>query len=434
MKGKIVLSLLMANLLFGAAYAQQGNRHDDSSRPARQEPAARPAAPIRVERAAPPAQIDLSHTPFRNNVGNPEPNRTSHWSVPSNSQPQQQIFSRPSNPQPQQQNFQPQQNFTRPSGSFNGIENNNRVQRTNIRLAPSRFIAAQPAGSNVAHHHHPYTTGYVRKKLQNIGVTAIPTYITDRRGILDADAAHSVLRLPQKGPDHMPLSAHVISSREFTNPMVTSQMAYLHSGSFAPQIAQLTQTETRPNHFYWHTGGSFNYCHYVDNWGYHWYGWYAGDSCFWTRYYADRWWCHDDNLDRWCFWDGDQWWWQDPNHVGDLYVYYNGQYIPSDSANDPVVTTTQTSTESNYNSPDGSRTVKIMANGGDAFLYDTSIPPSFNPIYLASNVTAVQYSDTSDGSPLQVQLTLSDGTTDVFDDQGNPLNYGDDGVTADPQD
>jgi hypothetical protein len=216
--------------------------------------------------------------------------------------------------------------------------------------------------------------------------------------------------------------------------MVTAQMAYINSGALNDSLAQMNQAETRAGHYYWHTGDRFNYCHYVDSWGYHWYGWYAGESCFWTRYYADRWWFYDDNLDRWCFWDNGFWWWQDPFHVGDLYLYdyTNDQYIPADSSQDAVVSTVQAGNETVYRSPDGTRMVKVEVNGGDSFLMDTAIPPSFNPIYLASQVTNVQFSDTSDGSPLQVMLTLSDGSSDVFDDQGNPLNYSDDNA-PDPQ-
>jgi hypothetical protein len=208
--------------------------------------------------------------------------------------------------------------------------------------------------------------------------------------------------------------------------MVTARMAYLQSGALNPQVAGFNSAENRTNHYYWHNGGDYNYCHYVDNWGYHWYGWYAGGSCFWTRNYADRWWCYDDNLDRWCFWDNDHWWWQDPFHVGDLYLYQDDQYIPADSSKDAVVNAVQAGTETLYQSPDGTRSVKVMLDGGDTFLFDTAIPPSFNPIYLASQVTGVKFSDTSDGSPLQILLTLSDGSSDIFDDQGNPLNYSDD--------
>ncbi len=389
------------------------DRPNDMSRPVERPAPSRPAPapPARIEaappkneaNAPPPVQIDLSHSTYHNNVGNPDPNRTTRWNA-SNQNPAP-VIERP--------------------GGGSGLPLP--LTRTVQPLSRSRFVSVQPKGSNVAHHHHPFTQGYVRKKLQKLGVSVLPHYITDRRNMLDADNLHSVIRLPQKGPDHQPLSAIALTRKDLGNSMVTAQMAYLSSGALQDSLTQASTAETRAGHYYWHTGDSFNYCHYVDSWGYHWYGWYAGDNCFWTRYYSDRWWFYDDNLDRWCFWDSGYWWWQDPDHVGDLYLYdYNSdQYIPCDSSEDAVVTTVQPGTATIYSSPDGTRTVKIMG-GGDCFLFDTAIPPSFNPIYLASQVTNVQFSDNSDGSPLQIMLTLSDGSSDIFDDQGNPLNYSDD--------
>ena len=435
-------SILFLTLLFLGnlpAFAQE--RRDDSKKPQERPEPARPAPqaqprPERASQPAPafheasspaPAQIDLSHPTFHNNIGNPEPNRTTRWNAPANPQPPNAIqpsnrtndsFNQMRSPEPQQGAASNQPNTT---------FNNKRPVQTVQRLSPSRFVSVQPTGSNVAHHHHPFSQGYVRKKLQNIGVSVLPHYITDRRNMLDADNLHSTIRFPQKGPDHQPLKTTVLGRKDLGNQVVTAQMAYISSGTLNDELARTTTSETRAGHYYWHTGESFNYCHYVDSWGYHWYGWYAGDDCFWTRFYAERWWFYDDNLDRWCFWDSGYWWWQDPDHVGDLYLYdYNSdQYIPSDSSQDAVVSTVQPGSPTVYQSPDGSRTVKVI-NGGDSFLFDNAIPPSFNPIYLASQVTNVEFSDTSDGSPLQVMLTLSDGSSDVFDDQGNPLNYSDD--------
>ncbi len=56
----------------------------------------------------------------------------------------------------------------------------------------------------------------------------------------------------------------------------------------------------------------------------------------------------------------------------------------------------------------------------DAYLYDTSKEPSFNPVYLASGVKDVQFSDTSSGRPLQIVLKLNDNSFDIFDGQGLP--------------
>jgi len=65
-----------------------------------------------------------------------------------------------------------------------------------------------------------------------------------------------------------------------------------------------------------------------------------------------------------------------------------------------------------------------MGDSQDAFLYDTANPPSFDPVYLASKVTQVQFSNPNNGRPLEVVLTLSDGSFDMFDGQGNTYNPG----------
>ena len=107
-------------------------------------------------------------------------------------------------------------------------------------------------------------------------------------------------------------------------------------------------------------------------------------------------------------------------HVGDLYLYDDGNYIACNSTNDEVVVSTMDQPNSAvYTSPDGTRVVKVMGDTQDTFLYDTAVPPSFNPIYLASKVTNVSFSNTDSGRPLQILLTLSDGFFDIVDNQGN---------------
>ncbi|MGH7442189.1 MAG: hypothetical protein ACREKE_05880, partial [bacterium] len=158
---------------------------------------------------------------------------------------------------------------------------------------------------------------------------------------------------------------------------------------------------------------------------YQWYGFYLGSGFFWTRNYAGRWWWYDSGESRWCYYNAGFWWWQDPYHVGDLYCYNGGAYIPANSANDQImVSLPETEDMTSYQSPDGSRAVKLVAGGSDAFLYDLDSPPAFNPIYLASGVTSVQFSDASDGRPLEIMLKLGDGSFDLFDADGNPYNPG----------
>ena len=86
--------------------------------------------------------------------------------------------------------------------------------------------------------------------------------------------------------------------------------------------------------------------------------------------------------------------------MGDLYCYDDDSYIPANSADDQIaVTGSEQPDDRAYNSPDGARTVKITQGDGDAFLYDTANPPSFDPIYLASGVQSIQFSDTTNGRP-----------------------------------
>ncbi len=329
---------------------------------------------------------------------------------------------------------QPNQNI--PNRNFNDQVSkqwNRKYPGNNINNQPrgvvkpgnfSNFQVAQVSGSNVSHH-HPFQQGYVRKKLQKLGIRAIPQPIAERRQILFTDRAHSTIRFPDRGWDRQPLRGTLIRPIRFDIPLVRNHMALVANLEFTARIGEFNRAEVRRNFYYWHQDSDFNYCHYVDNWGYHWYGWYVGSDYFWTRYYQSRWWWYDIDHFRWCFWNGGRWWWQDPNHVGDLYVFVNNNYVPCNSANDPVVVNAaQNGNVSVYHSSDGSRMVKVVS-GGDAFLFDTAIPPAFNPIYLASNVSGVRFSNTSNGEPLQVLLELNDGTFDLFDNQGNALNYTD---------
>jgi hypothetical protein len=287
---------------------------------------------------------------------------------------------------------------------------------------------ASPAGqvptlrSSAPHQHHPYQPGYVRKKLQKLGVAKVPYPLTNRSQLLDDDRAHSIIRAPRKGPDRRPLTATALSPRTYNDNLVRAQMSLIDQDSWRKTINQLNLSETQPNRYYWHKSKSFNYCHYLDASGSQWYGWYAGDNYFWTRCYGDLWWWYDSDFNRWCFWNEGWWWWQDPYHVGDLYFYNGDQYIACNSANDQVeVTTAGVPNPVVTFSPDRTRQVKIFGNGQDAFLYDTAVPPSFNPIYLASKVQKVEFVDPGDGGPYEIDLTLEDGTLNYFDLQGNPL-------------
>jgi hypothetical protein len=79
-----------------------------------------------------------------------------------------------------------------------------------------------------------------------------------------------------------------------------------------------------------------------------------------------------------------------------------------------------------YTSPDKARIVKVVADTKDAFLYDTAKPPAFKPVYLASGVADVRFSDTGNGNGkgLEIMLKLGDSSYDMFDANGNAYNSG----------
>jgi hypothetical protein len=89
-----------------------------------------------------------------------------------------------------------------------------------------------------------------------------------------------------------------------------------------------------------------------------------------------------------------------------------------------VVTAPSDANEHDYTSPDGSRLVKLFADSQDAFLYDTAVPPDFQPVYLASGVKSVNFSNLNNGRPLEILLILNDSSFDMFDSYGNTYNPG----------
>jgi hypothetical protein len=241
------------------------------------------------------------------------------------------------------------------------------------------------------------------------------------------DRKHSVIIPPHMGPADHPIDAKVFAPRAMSGRVVQSHMnTIVNSSTFMSQINVNLAHENRANNYYWHTWNGINYCHYYDNWGYHWYGWYLGSSYFWTRWYGNNWWWYDNAYDRWCYWHDGGWWWQDPYHVNVIYVYNNGNYSPINS--NPAYDNPDGNPNGGqtvYQSNDGTRKVKVMGDGQDAFLYDTSNSPSFDPIYMASGVREVKFSDTSNGGPLQIMLTLGNGSFEMFDAYGNRYRGGD---------
>ncbi len=424
MKSFTALFLLLAFLpaLSIQAEEERGNRVERES-----EAAAPSRPPVQVNRPAPapaparqPVVINMS-SPSSGGHNRNFPSQQPVVQQPANRQPSYGQIHWPANNPTQQRAPMPSRGQAVLS---NGNSNPIQANRLNPRPSARMFATPGHSAANVVHH-HAYTQGYVRKKLQKIGVTAEPSYITNRAEIIHTDRQHSIIRYPQKGPDKSPLTATVLSPRHYNDEVVRDHMALVDSGDWQEKVNGLNQSELQVNHHYWHTDNGFSYCHYIDNSGYNWYGWYVGDQDFWTRNFDGRWWWYDSDFDRWCFWNNGFWWWQDPYHVGDLYCYNNDNYIPCNSAEDQIVVTAQDGgNQQVFMSPDGTRQVKLMTDTQDAFLYDTANPPSFDAIYLASGVQSVQFSDTSNGRPLEIILKLNDGSFDMFDGEGTAYNPG----------
>ncbi len=299
------------------------------------------------------------------------------------------------------------------------------------KMPDQKVLAVQPledvlgTGGQDAFLVHPPAAHqrYIRKQLSKIGVRTEPSIITNRSEIVSTDRAHSTISYPRTGPKGETIKASLVSPLDFNSSVVRNQMEAVTRPEFLDLIARESSLETQKDYVYWHGVTGFDYTHYIDNSGYQWYGWYMGGQYFWARNYDGRWWWYDTRFNRWCFYNDNYWWWQDPYHVGDLYCYDGDGFIPVNSADDEIiVAASEMPSDMVFNSLDGKRRVKITKDNGDAFLYDLTKPPAFGPIYLASGVQNIEYSDANNGRPLEIILTLNDGSYDLFDAQGNAYN------------
>lgn len=158
-------------------------------------------------------------------------------------------------------------------------------------------------------------------------------------------------------------------------------------------------------------GTTTRYIRYVDAYGYPWYGYYGGASYFWLRYHRDYWWWRDP-YDRWLYYDRGGWWHPGPSGV---------VMVPVHDAPQPPAPTPK---GGSFRSPDGKRLVEVTGERDDAFLYDNS---GTHPVYLktlASGVERVRFSGGAGGRPLRILLDLKDGTFELFDESGRPLDEG----------
>jgi hypothetical protein len=255
--------------------------------------------------------------------------------------------------------------------------------------------------------------------LRNLGVTQAPHRFTSRSQILSTDAAHSVVEFPHAGYQGHAIVGQAVSAQHFNDPAVRNHMNFIvgaNHGFGRADLALQLRGEAGIGQYYWHHNDGFDYCHYNDHWGYSWYGWYSGQNYFWTRYYGNRWWFYDNGYNRWCYWSNGYWWWQDPDNLDNEYIYQDDQYVPADMGPAPTA-------GRKYLSSDGSCLVKIQGDNNDAYLLDPHQPPVYEPLLLATGVTNLKFFEPKDSSPIQIMLTLSDGSVKVFDDQGNPQNF-----------
>ena len=260
---------------------------------------------------------------------------------------------------------------------------------------------------------------------KQMGVRHLPPSF-DKGKMLTADAKHSTFLPPHTGPGGISLNASVIAPKSSNAILIQNHMkTFTGNANVMAQINIYNTHETVANHYYWHSWNGANYCHYYDNWGYHWYGWYWGNTCFWSRWYGGHWWWYDPGYSRWCYWYDGFWWWNDPYQVNVVYVYNNGQYSSANNDGAPSMSNpsaNDTSTEIDYKSKDGTRMVKIIGN--DAFLYDLVDSPDNKPFYMASNVQNVKFSRTDNGRPLRIKLIFNDGTSGLYDSDGNAIDSG----------
>jgi len=164
-----------------------------------------------------------------------------------------------------------------------------------------------------------------RQKLASLGVAHAPRPIADRRQVLRSSAGHSGVAPPTRGPDNRGLTQSRVDLRHFRGSGLGARMQGLSSRPRMEVFARMNAQERQPGRYYWHDDGGQRYCHYLDPWGYQWYGWYGQDDVLWVRYYGARWWNYDADMGRWVFWDDGQWWWQD-DAGGNVYVYVDGAY------------------------------------------------------------------------------------------------------------
>lgn len=193
--------------------------------------------------------------------------------------------------------------------------------------------------------------------------------------------------------------------------------------------------------YHWHDWNGWRVCHHYDTWGYHWWGFYVGDVYFWTRYWNNGYWWYDPYWHRWVYMSNGQWWWQGPDGV---YVYTGGWYYRYGPATGGVImtpdptppvevppgdstTTPPPADQASTYSTDGTRSIQVLGDSKDAYLYDLTVTDSNDPAaagrWLASGVQDVKFLNDGNGGVNQIVLTVTDETgaqsVRIFDRDGN---------------
>lgn len=188
--------------------------------------------------------------------------------------------------------------------------------------------------------------------------------------------------------------------------------------------------------YHWHDWNGIPVCHRYDDFGYHWWGFYVGSSYFWTRYYNDMYWWYDPYWHRWVYLHDNRWWWQD---AGVTYIIVdNNYYRYGDNGGTVVMTPDPTPpvvvppaqpnapapapNETMFYSEDGTRSVQILGDRKEAYLYDLTVADQEDRKargrWLGAGVKSAKfvYDDKTDadGTPTQVlrQIELA------FDEAG----------------
>ena len=186
--------------------------------------------------------------------------------------------------------------------------------------------------------------------------------------------------------------------------------------------------------YHWHDWDGQRICHHYDDFGYHWWGFYVGSSYFWTRYDQDRYWWYDPYWHRWTYLHDNRWWWQDNNVTyiiidNNYYRYGNngGTVVVTPDPTPPVVVPpakpnapAPVENQTMFYSQDGTRSVQIMGDRKEAYLYDLTVADQTDRLargrWLGTGVASAKFvSDDKmgdDGLPTQVlrqiELTFED--------------------------